>query len=589
MFQIRWLWRNMDGRYRWRYITALILSVVTSCLLLVNPYLTKILFDDVILAENTEPLLGILLLMLGMQAVRLSLRYLMIIYLEKSSQNVLFNLRSRLFEVLQYQEMRFFDRNRTGDLMTRLSADVDWCRHFLSYLAYTALDSVVMFVSTLILFFSISWKLTLLLLAVTPLLMLITKLYSKKVRPLFVGMRDRLSEMNTAAQENIAGNRVVKAFAREDYEKERFHQKNAEFRDANLDINKLWLTFFPFIEILANAMSLITIFLGGLFIIWGEITPGELTIFTSLAWALANPMRNLGNLINDMQRFAASANKIIEVYYSRPLIVDRQDAEDHPQPKGKIEFRDVSFSFGSVKVLDHVSFTVEPGQTLAVMGPTGSGKTTLINLLSRFYDVDGGQVLVDDCDVHFWKLQQLRHAVGTATQEVFLFSDTVEGNIVFGNQALTEEEAQDYARRAGAAEFVVKMPESYDTIVGERGVGLSGGQKQRLALARAMAVEPAVLVLDDTTSALDMETEKYIQQQLRELPYACTKIIIAQRISSVKDADQIIVLQNGEIAERGTHEELLKNKGYYWETYALQNGIEDAPVTSAAALRGGEA
>ena len=315
-------------------------------------------------------------------------------------------------------------------------------------------------------------------------------------------------------------------------------------------------------------------FLGGLFIIWGEITPGELTIFTSLAWALANPMRNLGNLINDMQRFAASANKIIEVYYSRPLIVDRQDAEDHPQPKGKIEFRDVSFSFGSVKVLDHVSFTVEPGQTLAVMGPTGSGKTTLINLLSRFYDVDGGQVLVDDCDVHFWKLQQLRHAVGTATQEVFLFSDTVEGNIVFGNQA---------------AEFVVKMPESYDTIVGERGVGLSGGQKQRLALARAMAVEPAVLVLDDTTSALDMETEKYIQQQLRELPYACTKIIIAQRISSVKDADQIIVLQNGEIAERGTHEELLKNKGYYWETYALQNGIEDAPVASAAALRGGEA
>ena len=190
-------------------------------------------------------------------------------------------------------------------------------------------------------------------------------------------------------------------------------------------------------------------------------------------------------------------------------------------------------------------------------------------------------MLVDDCDVHFWKLQQLRHAVGTATQEVFLFSDTVEGNIVFGNQALTEEEAQDYARRAGAAEFVVKMPESYDTIVGERGVGLSGGQKQRLALARAMAVEPAVLVLDDTTSALDMETEKYIQQQLRELPYACTKIIIAQRISSVKDADQIIVLQNGEIAERGTHEELLKNKGYYWETYALQNGIEDAPVASA--------
>ena len=241
-----------------------------------------------------------------------------------------------------------------------------------------------------------------------------------------------------------------------------------------------------------------------------------------------------------------------------------------------------------MKVLDHVSFTVEPGQTLAVMGPTGAGKSTLINLLARFYDVDGGQVLMDDCDVHFWKLQQLRHAVGTATQDVFLFSDTVEGNIVFGNQALTEEEARDYARRAGADEFISKMPEGYDTIVGERGVGLSGGQKQRIALARAMAVEPAVLVLDDTTSALDMETEKYIQQQLRELPYACTKIMIAQRISSVKDADQIIVLRDGKIAERGTHEELLQNRGYYWETYALQNGIETAP-DAPAAPRGGEA
>lgn len=233
--------------------------------------------------------------------------------------------------------------------------------HFLAYLSFNVVDSVVMFISTLALFLFISWKLTLALVAVTPLLMLITKLYSKKVRPLFVGMRERLSEMNTTAQENIAGNRVVKAFAREAYEKERFQKRNADFRDANLDINKLWLTFYPFIEILANAMTLITIFVGGLFIILGEITPGELTVFTSLAWALANPMRNLGPLINDLQRFGASANKIIEIYYSRPLIVDRQDAVDHPEPRGRVEFRDVSFSFGSVKVLDHVSFTVEPG------------------------------------------------------------------------------------------------------------------------------------------------------------------------------------------------------------------------------------
>ena len=586
MFQLRWLWRNMDKAYRRRYITALFLSVITCTLLLVNPFLTSLLIDDVIMAENPDPLISNLGAMLAVQALRLSLRYMMIIFLEKTSQNVLYNLRSYLFGVLQYQEMRFFDRNRTGDLMTRLSADVDWCRHFLSYLSYSVVDSVTMFVSTLILFFSISWKLTLALVAVTPLLMLITKLYNQKVKPLFVDMRDKLSDMNTAAQENIAGNRVVKAFAREAYERERFHKKNQDFRDANLDINKKWLTFFPFIEILANVMTLITVFLGGLFIIWGEITPGELTIFTSLAWALANPMRNLGPLVNDLQRFSASANKIIEVYYSRPLIMDRQDAEDHPAPRGKINFEDVSFCFGPDKVLEHVSFEVQPGQTLAIMGPTGSGKTTLINLLERFYDVADGRILVDDCDVRFWKLQQLRGSIGAATQDVFLFSDTVEGNIAFGDQTLTEEEVHDFARRAAADEFVRKMPEGYDTIVGERGVGLSGGQKQRIALARAMAVKPAILVLDDTTSAVDMETEKYIQRQLRELPYDCTKIIIAQRISSVKDADQILVIQDGHIAERGTHEQLLRNQGYYWETYALQNDIED-DAAPAAALQGG--
>lgn len=580
MQPIRWLWGCADHKSHVRIITAMVISAVTSLMLLVNPSLTATLVDEVIIAENPEPLLGILAVMLIVKLAREGARYLMIVLLETASQNTVYSLRRTLFAKLQFQDTRFFDRNRTGDLMTRMSADLDWCRHFISYMDYAVVDCVFMFLGTLILFFCVSWKLTLCLAVVTPILMLITKLYSSKVRPLFVAMRERLSEMNTAAQENIAGNRVVRAFAREKYEEESFERRNAAFRDSQLAINKKWLSFYPFIELLANSMTVITVFLGGYFIILGEITPGELTIFTQLSWALSNPMRQLGNLINDTQRFATSATKIMELYYGRPHIADRPDAVDHDDMKGAIAFKNVTFHFDRQEVLHDISFAVKPGQTLAIMGPTGSGKTTIINLLARCYDVSSGSVEVDGCDVKNWKLQQLRRHLGVATQDVFLFSDTVDGNIAFGNQALTEDQVHAYARIADADEFISKLSEGYDTLIGERGVGLSGGQKQRIALARALAMEPRILIMDDTTSALDSETERYIQEQLRHLPFPCTKIIIGQRISAVKDADQILILQEGKITERGTHEELLKNHGYYWETYALQN---DLPVEGGAA------
>lgn len=580
MQPIRWLWGCADHKSHVRIITAMVISAVTSLMLLVNPSLTATLVDEVIIAENPEPLLGILAVMLIVKLAREGARYLMIVLLETASQNTVYSLRRTLFAKLQFQDTRFFDRNRTGDLMTRMSADLDWCRHFISYMDYSVVDCVFMFLGTLILFFCVSWKLTLCLAVVTPILMLITKVYSGKVRPLFVAMRERLSEMNTAAQENIAGNRVVRAFAREKFEEEAFEQRNAAFRDSQLAINKMWLSFYPFIELLANSMTVITVFLGGYFIILGEITPGELTIFTQLSWALSNPMRQLGNLINDTQRFATSATKIMELYYGRPQIADRPDAVDHDDMKGAIAFKNVTFHFDRQEVLHDISFDVKPGQTLAIMGPTGSGKTTIINLLARCYDVSSGSVEVDGCDVKNWKLQQLRRHLGVATQDVFLFSDTVDGNIAFGNQALTEAQVHEYARIADADEFISKLSEGYDTLIGERGVGLSGGQKQRIALARALAMEPRILIMDDTTSALDSETERYIQEQLRHLPFPCTKIIIGQRISAVKDADQILILQEGKITERGTHEELLKNHGYYWETYALQN---DLPVEGGAA------
>ena len=577
--QIKWLWDNMDAHLHKRQILALVISAVTSALLLVNPALSQRLIDDVIVAQNPEPLLGILAVMLAVKLGREASRYLMVILLEGNSQNVLFNLRTKLFRKLQYNDMRFFDQHRAGDLMTRMSADLDWCRHFISYIDYRVIDSVCVFLFTGVYLFTVNWKLTLMMIVITPVLMLITKFYSAHVRPRFIAMRDRLSEMNTAAQENIAGNRVVKAFAREEYEKEQFEQRNRAYLDSNLRINRLWLTFYPFIELLANAIMLITVFVGALFIVQGELTPGQLAVFTGLSWALSNPMRDLGNQLNDLQRFSTSAAKVMELDYVNPSIVDAPDAVDHAKMAGKIEFRDVSFSFDTKKVIDHVSFTVQPGQTVAVMGPTGGGKTTLINLLARFYDVSEGEILVDDCNVKKWKLQQLRGGIGTATQDVFLFSDTVEGNVAFGNQGLTLEEVKDFTRRAAAGDFVEKLSDGYDTIIGERGVGLSGGQRQRIALARALAVKPSILIMDDTTSAVDMETEQYIQQQLRELPFPCTRFIIAQRISSMRDADLILVLKDGRIAERGTHEELVRQKGYYYQTYALQNDLPTEEVS----------
>ena len=571
--QIEWLWSNMDTPYRRCHIIALCVCAFTCLLLLVNPALSQRLIDDVIVAGNPDPLLSILAVMLVVKLGREGLRYMMVIFLEKDSQNVVFNLRRRLFTKMQYNDMLFFDSHRTGDLMTRMSADLDWCRHFLSYIDYRILDAVCTFLFATVYLTVVNWKLTLLLIVITPILLMITRFLSKHIRPRFVFMRERLADMNTAAQENIAGNRVVKAFAREDYEKERFEKKNRAFMDSHLRINKLWLSFFPVIELLVNAIQLVTVFVGGLFIIRGELTPGELAIFTGLSWAVSNPMRELGNLINDLQRFSTSAAKVMELYYGTPRITDALDAVSHDRVQGRIEFDHVSFCFDHKPVLTDVTFSVEPGQTVAVMGPTGSGKTTLINLLARFYDVTEGEIRVDGCNVKQWKLSQLRRGIGTATQDVFLFSDTVEGNIAFGDQDLTLDEVKDFARRADAAEFADRLPEGYDTIIGERGVGLSGGQRQRIALARALAVRPGILVMDDTTSAVDSEPEQYIQDQLRHLPFDCTRFIIAQRISSMRDADLILVLQDGRITEQGTHRQLLENRGYYWQTYCLQYGL----------------
>ncbi|MBR6345453.1 MAG: ABC transporter ATP-binding protein, partial [Lachnospiraceae bacterium] len=289
------------------------------------------------------------------------------------------------------------------------------------------------------------------------------------------------------------------------------------------------------------------------------------------------PMRQLGNIMNEFQRFAAASDKVMDIYYSKAHIRDKENAiSNDSRLKGRVEFKDVSFQYedGNLPVLKHISFTAEPGQTIAIMGETGCGKTSLIHLIPRFYEATGGEILIDGVNVEDYKLKYLRENIGLATQEVLLYSDSIDGNIAYGDSSIKREQVVRFARYASADDFIAKMPEGYETIVGERGVGLSGGQKQRISLARALAVRPSILILDDTTSAVDLETEKHIQQSLKELDFECTKIIIAQRISTTKEADQILIMQHGEITERGTHEELIKKGGYYADLVNLQMGGE---------------
>ena len=560
----------------------MVLSAVTSAILVVNPMLSQKLIDDVITPQNTSMLLPLLGLMMVVQMVRLILRYVMVVLLEKSSQCTFNGLRRKMFNVLQNEDARYFHSIRTGDLMTRMTNDLDLIRHAIAWISYSTVDSIVTFAAALIYLGCVNVELMLCLAAITPFILIVTRFFSKVIHPMFVQLRQKLSSLNTVAQENIEGNRVVKAFAREDYENQKFEEKNEDYRKMNLKTAYVGAKFNPIIDLLSQSLTVTTLLVGGIFMMQGKITAGEILAFSSLTWALANPLRNLGMLINDVQRFFASCQMIIEIFYAQPTIADRYMARDPGvRPQGDVEYRNVTLTIDGAAILDNISFHVKPGQTLGIIGTTGSGKTTLVGMLTRINDPTSGDVLLDGEPVQSYMLQALRRHIGVAMQDVFLFSDTVDSNIAYGDPDMPFEDVQKYARTADADEFIRKMEDGYDTLVGERGVGLSGGQKQRISLARALAIRPAVLILDDTTSAVDMETEKYLQEQLRNLDFPCTKIIIAQRVSSIEDADLILVLDHGKIVESGTHRELLKNKGFYRHIWAIQNSKEEGESIGA--------
>ncbi len=594
MFQLKWIWQNMKG-YRARYIFALFSTVILAATALVNSLIIKEIMNEVFSPiENgtsiAQDLIGnlvyLVILLIGFTLIRSSFCYLSVMTYEKCSQGLVYKLRKDLYKNMQQQDMSFYNKNRTGDLMTRLTGDMDMVRHTVCWVFRMTIDCIVLFLSTSICFILEDWQFALSLLFITPLIFAVTMMFSKKVGPLYVDLRERLSQLNTCAQENISGNRVVKAFANEKHEQEKFDEKNLGFKNANLKATMLWLKYCPYIEGFSQSLSVAVLLVGGYFLIIGRISIGTFTLFNGLCWTLTNPMRMIGMLVNDLQRFFASASKIIELFYARSTITSRHDAKQKDtRLKGNVEFKNVSLNMHDTQVLKNINLTINEGETVAIMGSTGSGKTSLVNLIPRFSDVSSGELLIDGVSINLWDLNTLRSSVGLATQDVFLFSDTVDGNIAYGDTNLSEEEVAQFAKCA-SVDFIDNLSQGFDTVIGERGTGLSGGQKQRIALARALAVKPSILILDDTTSAVDLETEKYIQNELRNLDFKCTKIIVAQRISTTKSADKIIILDRGAVIESGTHQELIAKKGYYYEVFMLQNGQDKIENSQGGAING---
>lgn len=461
--------------------------------------------------------------------------------------------------------------------MARMTGDTDAIRHSVAWAYFNILDNIVLFVSALIFLGTVDLKLTLALLVVTPFIAVLTVMLSTKANRAFFEIRESFSRLNSMVEENIRGNQIVKAFANERFEEEKFDKVNADFRNKNLKSAAISSKYLPLIETFAGFMSVIAVGFGGWLVINGEMSVGNLVTFTGLIWMINVPMRNLGGHMNDLQKLFAGTIKIREMLMVQPEIpIEERKEVDYVE--GKVEFQNVSFAFPDDPqslVLDDISFKVEPGQEIGIIGETGSGKSTLVNLISRFFDPTKGRILIDDIDIREWNVIDLRKHITVVMQDAFLFSDTIKSNISFGMPQTPMEEVEEVADVADASEFIERMPEKYETYLGEQGSGLSGGQKQRLSLARGLLKDPAILILDDTTSALDMETEARIQKGMEKVSRQRTSFIIANRLSSVKNADQIFVLSKGKIIERGKHEDLLANKGAYYRIYEDQLGQAD--------------
>ncbi|NLL00917.1 MAG: ABC transporter ATP-binding protein [Clostridiales bacterium] len=574
MTAMQWVFSFLK-KYRKRLIFALFLATVTAVSAIVNPQISGTIVDDVIVGGNREILPTLIVIMILSTLFRTAIRFWFVMIFEKTSQEMIYTMRDYVFRKFMRQDFTFYNANRTGDLMSRQTGDMDAIRHFVSMVIYSVYENSLLFIIALVMIFMVDYRLALCMIAVMPLTVYVTAKQLKSVKPAFRNIRQHFSSLNTFVQENVSGNRVVKAFAKEDYEIAKFNKENDGFRDAELNAAKIWKKYVPAFEFLANALTVILYLVGGLMVVSGSMSLGKLVTVSGYLWMLNLPLRQAGWLANDYQRFVTSVEKVYSTISEEPIITNPEKAITRTRFRGDIEFSKVSYSIGEEKILKDVNFKVKAGQTVGIIGSTGSGKSTLMNLLCRFYDVSSGEITLDGINVKNLDLYSLRDNIGLAMQDVFLFSDTIEGNIAYGRPDCSMEEVIAAAKVANAHDFILQMPDGYDTIVGERGVGLSGGQKQRISLARALLKNPPIIILDDTTSAVDMETEALIQEELTRIESKHTVFIIAHRISSIKDADLILVVEDGRIVESGNHDSLLDMKGYYHRVFHHQYGDFD--------------